>query len=255
MFRNQPGACHARDGAARDVRVIVVVLLADVLVRDGAIHPHVGDGIAVAVGAGAAVAGLRLARVVLASVAVGAGLRLALLARRPGLARRGSVLRQALNTAPVLVCPCADVGARLSVAVVGHGRGRAWCADGGVQPGAGLADAGLPLGGELVAFLGGACLARQVLRVEPGSMCGAALLVACGVLGGVMASGVRLGAVLWCVGSRPAFAGLSALPSSMLLARLSVAVAVGFCLAVRPVLTVNGVLIVRVRGGAAGALT
>ena len=162
-----------------------------------------------------------------------------------------------MNTAPVLVCPCADVGARLSVlvAVVGHGRGRAWCAGGGVQPGAGLADAGLPLGGELVAFLGGACLARQVLRVEPGSMCGAALLVAGGVLGGVMASGVRLGAVLWCVGSRPAFAGLSALPSSMLLARLSVAVAVGFCRAVRPVLTVNGVVIVRVRIGAAGGLT
>ena len=85
-------------------------------------------------------------------------------------------------------------------------------------------------------------------------MCGAALLVAGGVLGGVMAAGVRLGAILWCVGSRPAFAGLSALPSSMLLARLSGAVAVGFCRAVRPVLAVNGVVIVRVRIGAAGAV-
>ena len=84
-------------------------------------------------------------------------------------------------------------------------------------------------------------------------MCGAALLVAGGVLGGVMASAVRLGA---CRGgwlcARPAFAGLSALPSSMLLARLSVAVAVGFCRAVRPVLAVDIVLIVRIRGGAAG---
>ena len=113
---------------------------------------------------------------------------------------------------------------------------------GAVEPGARLADAGLPLGGELVAFLGGACLARPVLRVEPGSMCGAALLVAGGVLGGVMASVVRLGA---CRGgwlcARPAVAGLSALPCSMLLARLSVAV--GFC---RPVLAVKVVLIVRV---------
>ena len=41
----------------------------------------------------------------------------------------------------------------------------------------------------------------------------------------------------------------------MLLARLSVAVAVGLCRAVRPVLAVEIVLIVRVRGGAAGALT
>ena len=187
VFLNQPGAHHASDGAPRDVRVIVVVPLGEVRVRHGAIHPHVGDGIAVAVGAGAPVAGLRLARGVLASVAVGAGIGLR--AVLPGLARRGSVLRHALNTGPVLVCPCAAVVQRLSVlvAVVGHGRGRARCGRGAVEPGARLADAGLPLGGELVAFLGGAFLARPVLRVEPGSMCGAALLV----VGCVATSGLR----------------------------------------------------------------
>ena len=167
-------------------------------------------------------AGLRLARGVLASVAVGAGVGLR--AVLPGRVRRGRVLRHALNTGPVLVgpcavcCPCAAVVPRLSVlvAVVGHGRGRARCGRGAVEPGAGLADAGLSLSGELVAFLGGAC--------RGGWLC-----------------------------ARPTVAGLSALPSSMLLARLSVAV--GFCRAVRPVLAVNGVLIVRVRGGAAGVVT
>ena len=69
VFLKQPGAHHAVHRAARDVRVRVVMFVADVLVRDGAIHPHVGDGIAVAVGAGAPGAGLRLARVVLPSMA------------------------------------------------------------------------------------------------------------------------------------------------------------------------------------------
>ena len=108
VFLNQLGAHHASDGAARDVRMPVVMLLGNVRVRHGAIHPHVGDGIAVAVGAGV-------------------GLRAVL----PGLARRGRVLRHALNTGPVLVCPCAvlcpcaTVVPRLSVlvAVVGHGCG------------------------------------------------------------------------------------------------------------------------------------
>ena len=52
VFLNQLGAHHASDGAARDVRMPVVMLLGNVRVRHGAIHPHVGDGIAVAVGAG-----------------------------------------------------------------------------------------------------------------------------------------------------------------------------------------------------------
>ncbi len=90
--------------------------------------------------------------------------------------------------------PCAVVVARLSVLLAVVGRGRAWCAGGGVQPGAGLADAGVPLGGELVAFLGGAFFVRPVLPVEPGTVGGADPLVAGRVLGGVVASGVRLGA-------------------------------------------------------------
>ena len=145
--------------------MIVVVVLGYVRVRDGAVHPHVGDCVAVADGAGAPVAGLRLARVVLASVAVRA-------AWRGGPAvRRGRVLRESLDAGPVLVGPwsavgpCATVVARLSV--LGAWRG------GGVQPGARLADAGLSLACELVAFLVGAFLARPVRRVEPGKVGGA----------------------------------------------------------------------------------
>ena len=151
--------------------MIVVVLLGYVLVRDGAVHPHVGDGIAVAGGAGTAVAGLRLAYVVLASVAVRAA---------------WCVLRESLDAGPVLVGPCAAGVARLSV--LGAWRG------GGVLRRARLADAGVSLACELVAFLVGAFLARPVRRGEPGKVGGAEPLVAGLGLGGVVAMAVRLGA-------------------------------------------------------------
>ena len=136
--------------------MIVVVVLGYVRVRDGAVHPHVGDCIAVAGGAGTAVAGLRLARVVLASVAVRAA---------------WCVLRESLDAGPVLVGPwaaggpCAAVVARLLV--LGAWRG------GGVLRRARLADAGVSLACELVAFLVGAFLARPVRRGEPGKVGGA----------------------------------------------------------------------------------
>ena len=229
VFLDHPVADHAAHGAARGVRVRVVVLLADVRVGHGAIHPHVGDGIAVAVGAAAPVLGPRLARGVLASMA--GPLRAGPVLARSRCVRcacvRGVFHARVLPPFRVLDFALgADAGyLRGSRLAHGVGRGRAWCGRGAILPLAFFADAGVPLAGELVAFLGGACFARPVLRVQAGrdvAPAGSCLLV------GPFAIGC---------------------PGAAVVARLAVAVAVLGRLGARMVVVVRG------RVGAAGLLT
>ena len=132
--------------------------------------------------------------------------------------------------------PVRPVVARLSV--LGAWRG------GGVLRRARLADAGVSLACELVAFL--ARPASRACRSWRWSL-------------GLGGAGGRIAAIAFLRplerGSRPALTDGGSWCAFLVLGLARVSVAVGVCRAVRPVLAVEIVLIVRVRGGAAGALT